>query len=173
MFAAVREGLDARIVNAVNAYGPSPAGPASYNRLFLAVVRGEVPVIVDARVGWVLAEDVAHGHLLAYERGAAGRRYVLCGEVATFSTVLNRVAELRGSPHPRRVLSAERRVVAGCSAAHPFTHRSSLIAQHSYGRLGPVRVDDAQARAIGFQGRGLAEGLPRTVDWLRRVADAG
>jgi dihydroflavonol-4-reductase len=165
VFAAVREGLDARIVNVVNAYGPSPAGPASYNRLFLAAVRGEVPVIVDAQVGWVLAEDVARGHLLAYERGVAGHRYVLCGEVATFSAVLNRVAERWGSPHRVRALPPG---TALPPDAGLFARRSEV-----YGRLGPVRVDDAQARAIGFHGRGLAEGLPLTVDWLRRVADAG
>ncbi|MFN8559303.1 MAG: NAD-dependent epimerase/dehydratase family protein [Dehalococcoidia bacterium] len=36
VFAAAREGLDACIVNAVNAYGPSPRGPQSYNQLILA-----------------------------------------------------------------------------------------------------------------------------------------
>ena len=51
VFAAVRAGLDARIVNVVNAYGPSPLGPHSYNGLLLAAVRGRIDVIVDAQVG--------------------------------------------------------------------------------------------------------------------------
>jgi hypothetical protein len=30
-----------------------------------------------------------------------------------------------------------------------------------------VRVDDAQARALGVRGRGLDVGLPLAVSWLR------
>ena len=161
VFAAVREGMDANIVNVVNAYGPSPRGPFSYNALFRAAARGEVTEIVDARVGWVLAEDVAEGHLLAYEKGEAGKRYVLSGEVATFSTVLDRVSELWGSPYrvtarpPGTTLPAEAMV---------YGRRSEV-----YGKLGPVRVDDAQARALGFRGRGPDVGLPMTVEWLRTL----
>ena len=161
VFAAAREGLDACIVNVVNAYGPSPRGPHSYNALLLAVLRGEVDAIVDARVGWVLADDVARGHLLAYERGQSGRRYILCGDVATFPTVLNRAAELWGSPHRVRALPPGTTLPPD---APLFAKRSEV-----YGRLGPVRVDDAQARGIGFRGRGVEEGLRLTIGWLRSL----
>ena len=164
VFDAVREGLDARIVNVVNAYGPSPRGSQSYNQLFLAAARGGVAEIVDARVGWIVAEDVARGHLLAYQRGEAGKRYVLCGEVATFSTVLDRVCELWGSPHRVRALPPGTALPPDASI---FARRSEV-----YGKLGPVRVDDAQARAIGFAGRGIDEGLRLTVEWLRSLATA-
>ncbi|TQM06244.1 nucleoside-diphosphate-sugar epimerase [Pseudonocardia kunmingensis] len=84
VLAAAADGMGAVVVNPVSIYGPSPAGPLSYNGLLLAAARGAVPAVVDARVGWVLAEDAAAGHLLALERGEPGRRYVLCGEVASF-----------------------------------------------------------------------------------------
>jgi dihydroflavonol-4-reductase len=118
-----------------------------------------VTEIVAARVGWVLAEDVAEGHLLAWEKGEAGKRYVLCGEVATFSTVLDRVAALWGSPHRVTALPPGTTLPAD---AIVFGRRSEV-----YGKLGPVRVDDTQARALGFRGRGLDVGLPLTVSWLR------
>ncbi len=161
VLAAAHEGLDARIVNVVNAYGPSPRGPQRYNRLLLAAVRGELDVIVDARVGWVLAEDVARGHLLAYDHGQTGHRYLLCGEVATFSTVLNRTADLWGSPHRVPVLPPGSDLPADASQ---FARRSEV-----YGRLGPVHTDDAQARALGFQPRGIDAGLRLTVDWLKAL----
>lgn len=164
VFAAVREGLDARIVNVLAAYGPSPRGPHSYNQLLLAAVRGQIAEIVDARVGWVLAEDVALGHLRAYTHGQAGRRYVLCGEVAGFPAVLNRAAALWGSPHRVRALPPG----AALPADAPLFARRSEV----YGRLGPVRVEDAQAQAIGFHGRGLDDGLRLTVDWLRTLEQA-
>ncbi|WP_051580748.1 NAD-dependent epimerase/dehydratase family protein [Pseudonocardia acaciae] len=151
-------GIEAVVVNPVSIYGPSPAGPASYNALFAAAAAGEVDAVVDTDMGWVLAEDVALGHLLAYERGEPGRRYVLCGEVAGFGAVLHRYAELVGSPHRVRVLPAGSSLGAG---AGTFARRSEV-----YGKLGPVRVRDAGARALGFAPSGLADGLARTASWL-------
>jgi dihydroflavonol-4-reductase len=158
VFAAVAQGLDACIVNPVNIYGPSPYGPGSYNSLFLAAARGEVGEIVDAPVGWVLAEDVARLHLLAFEKGEAGRRYVACGEVAGFGRVLGRFAELTGSPHRPTVLPPGTVLPDDASL---FARRSEV-----YGRLGAVRVDDAGARALGFAPRGIEEGLAITARWL-------
>ena len=158
VFAAVAEGLDVCIVNPVNVYGPSPYGPGSYNGLFLAAARGEVTEIVDAPVGWVLADDVARAHLLAFEKGEAGRRYVLCGEVARFGTVLDRFAELMGSKHRVTALPPGTTLP---DDAPLFARRSEV-----YGKLGAVHVDDAQARALGFAPRGVDEGLTLTAAWL-------
>jgi dihydroflavonol-4-reductase len=151
-------GLDVLAVNPVNIYGPSPAGPASYNGLFAAAAAGKIKAVVDARVGWVLAEDVAAGHLLAYQRGESGRRYVLCGEVAPFGAVLHRYAELVGSPHRVRLLPPGSELGAD---APTFARRSEV-----YGKLGPVRVQDRQARALGFYPRGVEDGLRLTATWL-------
>lgn len=165
VFAASREGFDARIVNVVNAYGPSPLGPSSYNALFLAFVRGEIDTVVDAPVGWVVAEDVAAAHLAAFEGGEAGKRYIVCGEVAPFSRVLNGFAELWGSERRVNALPPGRELGP---KAHPFGRRSEV-----YGKLGPVVVDDAQARAIGISPRGLAEGLAEAVRWIKGMQGAG
>ena len=159
VFAAVADGLDACIVNPVNIYGPSPYGPGSYNGLFLAAAKGEVQEVVDAPVGWVLVEDVARGHLLAFEKGEAGHRYVLCSEVAPFGSVVQRFAELTGSPH--RVTALPPGTTLPDDAAL-FARRSEV-----YGKLGAVHVDDAQARALGFAPRGVDEGLAITAAWLR------
>jgi dihydroflavonol-4-reductase len=159
VLASARDGgLEAVVVSPLMIYGPSPAGPHSYNALFAAAARGEVTEVVDAQVGWVLASDVALGHLLAYQCGEPGRRYVLCGEVAGFGDVLHRYAELVGSPHRVRALPPGSSLGPDAST---FASRSEV-----YGKLGPVRVDDAGARALGFAPMGLADGLARTAAWL-------
>jgi dihydroflavonol-4-reductase len=152
------DGLDTMVTNPVSVYGPSPRGPESYNGLLLAAARGEVAEVVDAHVGWVLAEDVAAGHLLVLERGLPGHRYVLCGEVAPYSRVLHTFAELTDG-HRVRTLPP------GSSLgedAGTFARRSEV-----YGRFPPMRLDDAQARALGFAPRGVDEGLARTAAWVR------
>ncbi|MHA6780066.1 NAD-dependent epimerase/dehydratase family protein [Pseudonocardia saturnea] len=151
------DGIAAMVVNPVNIYGPSPRGPHSYNGLFLAAARGEVPAVVDATVGWVLAEDAALGHLLAMEHGEPGRRYVLCGETATFGHVLHTFS---GHVGGKRVEVLPPGSSLGADAG-TFARRSEV-----YGRFPPVRVDDRGARGLGFAPRGVEDGLARTARWV-------
>lgn len=157
--------LDVMVVNPVNIYGPSRAGAHSYNSLFASAADGTVDAVVDAPVGWVLASDVAEALLLAYRDGKSGQRYVVCGEVAPFGSVVNRYVELAGGSRPVKVLEPGADLDAG---AHPFAVRSQV-----YGKFGPVRIDDAQARALGCRPRTLAEGLPETAAWLATLAAGG
>ncbi|MCU1654973.1 MAG: hypothetical protein JWQ60_6122 [Pseudonocardia sp.] len=159
------DALETVVLNPAGIYGPSPAGPSSYNALFAAAARGEVAEVVDATVGWVLAEDVALGHLLAYRHGRGGQRYVLCGEIAGFGAVLHRYAELVGSPHRVRALPPGSSLGPDAST---FASRSEV-----YGKLGPVRVDDTGARALGFEPTGLADGLARTAAWMSGATGPG
>lgn len=150
--------MDVMVLNPVSIYGPSPAGPHSYNGLLAAAAEGGIEAVVDAPIGWVLAEDVALGHLLVYRHGESGRRYVLCGEVMSFGSVLHRYAELVGSPHRVRVLPPG----SDLGPDAPIFARRSEV----YGKLAPVRIDDRQARALGFSPTGLEDGLARTAAWL-------
>ena len=50
--------------------------------------------VVDVR-------DVARGHLLAYERGQAGERYLLGGENMSLQELFGRIATVAGQPRPR------------------------------------------------------------------------
>lgn len=154
--------VDAVVATVVNAYGPSPRGPLSYDQLLVAAARGEVGDIVDTRVGWTLAEDIAAGELLAFTDGEAGRRYVLCGQVASFPEVLDTYCELAGSPHRVRALPEGSELSPD---APPFADRSVV-----YGRLGGYRVRDDHARALGVEARGIAEGLEATARWMAAVS---
>lgn len=149
------------VANPVSIYGPSPGGPGSYNGLLLAAARGEVGTVVDSTVGWVLADDAAAGHLLVLDRGEPGRRYVLCGEPATFGRVLHRFADLTGG--------ARVRLLPPGSSLGPdagtFARRSEV-----YGHFPHVTVDDRRARALGFAPRGVDEGLALTAEWLAHRA---
>jgi len=46
-------------------------------------------------------DDVAAGHLLAYDRGTIGESYILGGENRTLRWILETVAELTGGSPPR------------------------------------------------------------------------
>lgn len=149
-------GIAAIVVSPVSLYGPSPAGPLSYNGLFLAAARGEVPDVVDAPMGWVLVEDAAAGHLLALQHGEPGRRYVLCGEVTPVGVMLHMFADAVGGTRVRTLPPGSR---LGPDAG-TFARRSEV-----YGMFPPVHVDDRGARGLGFRPVGTVEGIARTAAW--------
>ena len=57
-------------------FKPTPTG-----QIVLDFLKGAMPAYIDTGLNVVHVRDVAEGHLLACERGAAGERYILgCGE---------------------------------------------------------------------------------------------
>jgi dihydroflavonol-4-reductase len=60
-----------------------------------------MPAYVDTGLNVVDVRDVAEGHVLAYERGRTGERYILGNQNLTLRALLDRLAELTGLPAPR------------------------------------------------------------------------
>jgi dihydroflavonol-4-reductase len=98
----VREdGLPAVIVNPSTPIGPGDIKPTPTGRIVLDAARGRIPAFVDTGLNVVHVDDVAEGHVLALERGAIGRRYVLGGENMELARILAAVAALSGRKPPR------------------------------------------------------------------------
>ncbi len=60
-----------------------------------------MPAYVDTGLNIVHVDDVAAGHLLAYERGKAGERYILGGQDMSLREILEMIARLEGRSPPR------------------------------------------------------------------------
>jgi dihydroflavonol-4-reductase len=60
-----------------------------------------MPAYVNTGLCVVHVDDVAAGHLLAYEKGALGEAYILGGENRTLQWILQNVADLTGQQPPR------------------------------------------------------------------------
>lgn len=98
----VREAdLPAVIVNPSTPVGPRDLRPTPTGRLVLDAAAGRMPAYVDTGLNLVHVDDVAAGHLLAFERGRVGERYVLGGEDMTLGEILATVARLVGRRAPR------------------------------------------------------------------------
>ena len=65
------------VVNPCAPVGPRDIKPSSTGQRILSYLRGEVPSFIVGGINFVPVEDVARGHILAAERGAIGRRYIL------------------------------------------------------------------------------------------------
>lgn len=95
------EGAPVVIVQPSTPIGPRDVKPTPTGRLIVEAARGRIPAFVDTGLNVVHVDDVAAGHLLAFERGAVGRRYILGGENLALRDILAIVARLAGRRAPR------------------------------------------------------------------------
>ncbi|HEY3521333.1 MAG TPA: hopanoid-associated sugar epimerase [Rhodanobacteraceae bacterium] len=98
---AEERGLDLVIVNPAAPVGPRDIKPTPTGRMILDAARGRMPAYVDSGLDIVHVDDVATGHLLAWQHGAKGRRYILGGENLSLREILTRVARIAGRTPPR------------------------------------------------------------------------
>jgi dihydroflavonol-4-reductase len=82
-------------------FGPGDVKPTPTGRLIVEAASGRMPAYVNTGLNVVHVDDVAAGHLLAYEKGAVGKSYILGGENRTLQWILETVAELTGQRPPR------------------------------------------------------------------------
>jgi dihydroflavonol-4-reductase len=98
---AVRSGMSVVIVNPSTPVGPGDIKPTPTGQLVLDAARGRMPAYVDTGLNVVHVDDVAAGHLLAFERGRPGERYILGGEDMTLQIILAQIARTVGRTPPR------------------------------------------------------------------------
>jgi dihydroflavonol-4-reductase len=97
---AARAGMSVVIVNPSTPVGPGDIKPTPTGQLVLDAAAGRMPAYVDTGLNIVHVDDVAAGHLLAYERGKSGERYILGGEDMTLREILGVIAALVGRKPP-------------------------------------------------------------------------
>jgi len=98
---AAREGLPVVIVSPSTPVGPGDVKPTPTGQLILDAAAGRMPAYVDTGLNIVHVDDVAAGHLLAYEHGDAGERYILGGQDLSLRQILGEIAGLVGRKAPR------------------------------------------------------------------------
>jgi dihydroflavonol-4-reductase len=97
---AARSGLSVVIVNPSTPVGAGDIKPTPTGQLVLDAAAGRMPAYVDTGLNIVHVDDVAAGHLLAYERGKSGERYILGGQDMTLREILWVIAALVGRTPP-------------------------------------------------------------------------
>ena len=89
------------IVNPSAPLGPRDIKPTPTGRMIAKAAKGEMPAYVDTGLNVVHVDDVARGHILAFENGVMGERYILGGEDMTLKSILDTIAEITGKPAPK------------------------------------------------------------------------
>ena len=174
---AVREliaegGLPVVIVNPSAPVGPADVRPTPTGRVLLEAARGRIPAYVDTGLNLVHVDDVAEGHLRAFERGRVGERYILGGENLPLGEMLALIAHLVGRRPPRLRLPSSAllpvAVVAEAIARMGIGGEPLVTADGVRMARKPMYFTSAKAeRELGYRSRPAVEGLRDAIDWYR------
>jgi len=103
---AAQAGQDIVIVNPSTPIGPWDRKPTPTGEIILRFLRRQMPFYLETGLNLIDVRDVAHGHLLALERGQTGDRYILGNKNLTLKTMLEQLADLTGLPAPKFTIPA-------------------------------------------------------------------
>ena len=167
------EAIPAVIVNPSTPVGPGDVRPTPTGRMIVEAASGRMPAFVDTGLNIVHVDDVASGHLLAFDQGRIGERYILGGENMTLAAILAEIAGLVGRKPPTVrlpraliypiALGAE--AWARISGREPFVTVDGLkmAAKHMF-------FSSAKAeRMLGYRARPAIQALADAVAYFRTM----
>jgi dihydroflavonol-4-reductase len=162
---AARQGLDVVVVNPTVPVGAGDARPTPTGKMVADVAHGRARgYLARSALNVAAVEDVAAGHLLAFERGRTGERYLLGGEDMSIRDVFASVARTAGLSPPRigvPWLVAYGAALAANAALRPLGREPELLLLDEVrsGRL-PHLFDDSKARTeLGYTSRPAEQAL--------------
>jgi dihydroflavonol-4-reductase len=159
-------------VNPSTPVGPRDLKPTPTGRMILQAAAGRMPAYVNTGLNLVHVDDVARGHLLAFERGRTGERYILGGRNMTLKEILQELANFTGRPAPRvclphnLILPVAYMVEAFARvsrAGEPFITVDGV-------RLAKKRMffsDEKARKELGYNPGSVNQALRDAVDWFK------
>ena len=168
---AAQTGVPVIIVNPSTPIGPGDVKPTPTGRIVLDAASGRMPAYVDTGLNVVHVDDVAAGHLLAFDRGRVGERYILGGEDMTLREILAEIARLSGRRPPR--------IRVPHSVVLPLAYASEAFARVT-GRTTRITVEgvlmarkhmffssEKAVRELGYRWRAPPQAFADAVRWFR------
>lgn len=168
---AVRAGSEVVIVNPSTPVGPGNVKPTPTGQLVFDAAAGRMPAYVDTGLNIAHVDDVAAGHLLAFQRGRPGERYILGGEDMTLREILGEIAQLVGRKPPSIRLPS--------AVVMPIAYVAEALARVT-GRPTRVTVEGVRmarklmffssakaVRELGYQWRKPTQAFADAIDWFR------
>jgi dihydroflavonol-4-reductase len=170
---AARDGASLVIVSPSTPVGPGDIKPTPTGQLVLDAAAGRMPAYVDTGLNIVHVDDVAAGHLLAYERGRPGERYILGGQDMSLREILAQIAAIVGGKPPR--------VRLPYGAVLPMAYIAEGLAKLT-GRSGRLTLEGVRMsrklmffssakamRELGYSRRAPAAAFEDAIRWFRET----
>ncbi len=169
---ASQQGLPVVIVNPSSPIGPRDVKPTPTGRLIVEAARGRMPAYVNTGLNLLHVDDVARGHLLAFQKGEIGQRYILGGQNMTLREILTAIAAIVGGTPPRVQLPH--------NLVLPIAFAVEAWARLSRGGAPFVTVDgvrqakklmyftsDRARKQLGYASRPVENALFDAIEWFQ------
>ncbi|MGH9841130.1 MAG: hopanoid-associated sugar epimerase [Blastocatellia bacterium] len=168
---AAQEGLDVVIVNPSTPVGAHDVKPTPTGEIVLRFLHGRMPAYVHTGLNLIDVEDVARGHILAWQRGRRGERYILGNRNLSLKAMLDLLAAITGKrapriaiPHfvPLAVAFVDERVLAHYFGKTPRVPVYSVQMSRK-----PMYYDSSKAiRELGLPQSPIERALEKAVAWF-------
>ena len=166
-----KQGAPVVIVNPSTPIGEQDIKPTPTGRIIVDFLKKKFPAYVETGLNLVDVADVARGHLLAFEKGRIGERYILGGENLTLKQILDALGAITGLPSPSVKLPY---AVAFVSGIFDTFFTGVLMNREPRVTLDSVRmgrktmwVSSAKAeRELGYRTVPVRDALGRAAEWF-------
>lgn len=169
---AGRSGQEVVVVNPSTPVGEMDVKPTPTGRIVLDFLKKKFPAYVDTGLNLVDASECARGHVLAFEKGKSGQRYILGGENLTLKQILDRLAAITGLPSPS--VEVPHFVAMGAAIVDEiWTGRlrgrepRATIDAVRMGRKKMFVSSNKAERELGWKVAPVDAALRRAADWFR------
>jgi len=165
------ERVPAVIVNPSMPVGPGDVKPTPTGRMVVEAASGRMPAFVDTGLNVVHVDDVAMGHLLAYDKGQVGERYILGGENLTLAGILGMIAKIVGRKPPTIQLprlplfpiAVIAETLGRLTGHEPMLTVDSLKMAAKYMHYSSARAE----RELGYKARPAQQAFADAIVWFR------
>jgi dihydroflavonol-4-reductase len=164
--------LNIVIVNPSTPIGPRDIKPTPTGRVIAIAASGGMPAYVDTGLNVAHVDDVATGHLLAFEKGEIGERYILGGEDLALREIFEIIARITNRRPPKIRLPHH--------AVLPIAYLAQSWAHLTRGKEPMTTVDGIRMakkhmffssnkaeQALGYKARPAQEALYDAITWFQ------
>lgn len=171
VFLVERENLPAVIVNPSTPIGPRDSKPTPTGRIVWDMLKKRMPAYTKTGLNIAHVDDIARGHILAYQKGHIGERYILGGENLQLIELLRMISEYADVPCPRLciphfMLTPMALAAEGWSF---FSKREPPLTRDSI-KMAKSEMFFSSKKAeqeLGYQSRSAREAVADAVEWYR------
>lgn len=162
--------LPAVIVNPSTPLGPRDIRPTPTGCIVVDTLNDRMPAYVDTGLNIVHVDDVAEGHLLAFEKGKIGERYILGGENLSLQTILGIICELTDKKPPSIKLPHNLILpIAWCMERWADISKKEPRATVDEIRMSRKYMyfsSDKAVKELGYHFRPAKEAIKDAIDWF-------
>ena len=165
------EGLPVVVVNPTAPVGPWDVKPTPTGRIVLDFLRRRIPAYLGTGLNLVDVADVSAGHILAWENGAVGERYILGNRNVTLKEMFGMLSGITGLPAPRVRLPywlvvgagyAEQAIAGGLLKREPSIPVEGVLASRK-----PAWVScQRSVTELGLPQSPVERALERAAEWF-------